>query len=122
MKVLVADDDLDQLTLRCLLLERNGFETLQASDAASALALAQSEHPQCAVMDLRFPDEESGFRLVRDLKALETATRIILLTGTSPGKLAARPELDLVDEVVQKSSGTASLIRMLKSVERTDSG
>jgi DNA-binding response OmpR family regulator len=121
MKILVADDDLDQLTMRCLLLERSGFETLQATDATSALALAETEKPECAVVDLNFPNEESGFRLVRDLKALDAAIRLVLLTGARPGVVAGRSEAPLIEKVVEKGLGSANLVRTLKALESAHS-
>ncbi len=114
MKVLVADDDVDQLAIRCMLLERSGFETLPASDAATALTLARTDKPHCAVVDLRFPDEKSGLRLVRDLKEIDPGVRLVLLTGSRSAALAGRPGLELVDEIVEKGSGSARLIHALK--------
>lgn len=121
MKVLVADDDLDQLTLRCLLLERSGFKTVSASNAGSALALAEAEKPECAVVDLNFPTEESGLRLVRDLKSLDSAMRLVLLTGVKTGALSGRSEAGLIDEVVEKGLGAANLVERLKALKTTHS-
>ena len=117
MKILVADDDPDQLLLRCMLLERSGFKTVQASDATSALAIAKSEKPECAVVDLNIPDEERGFRLVRDLKSLDSAIRLVLLTGARPTRVAGRSEAQLIDEVVEKGLGAANLVSKLKALE-----
>jgi DNA-binding response OmpR family regulator len=117
MKILVADDDLDQLTIRCLLLEQSGFETLQASDPGLALAMAQAEKPECAIVDLRFPTEESGFRLVRELKSLNSALHLFLLTGCGAGRIANRPEAGLIDEVLEKGSA-ANLVGKLKALQR----
>jgi DNA-binding response OmpR family regulator len=118
MKILVADDDLDQLTLRCLLLEQSGFQTLQASDPGSALAIAEAEKPDCAVLDLCFPNPESGYRLVRELKALDSAIRLVLLTGAQPARFANRSETELIDEIVQKGLGSANLVRKLRKLEQ----
>ena len=118
MKILVADDDPDQLMLRCLLLERSGFETVSASDAGSALAAARTEKPECAVVDLNLPTEESGLGLLRDLKALDSAIRLVVLTGARRGLLACGSEAGLVDEIVEKGLGSASLVRRLKALER----
>jgi two-component system response regulator RegA len=117
MKILVADDDSDQVMLRCMLLERSGFQTLQASDPATALALAQAERPDCAIVDLRFPTEESGFRLLRELKSLNSGMHLFLLTGYKPSRIANRAEADLVDEVLEKGSA-AKLVQKLKALER----
>jgi len=117
MKILVADDDLDQLAIRCLLLEQSGFETIQASDPGSALAAARAENPECAVVDLRFPTEESGLRLVRDLKGLNAAIHLFLLTGANAARFASRSEARLIDEVFEKGSASAKLVRKLKALQ-----
>ena len=114
MKVLVVEDDADQLAVRCLLLARNGFEAIEAADPASARDAARREELACAVLDLRLPDERTGVQLVCELKGINPQLRIILFTGTSAARLASYPELRLVDEVVQKSSGFSSLIEKLK--------
>lgn len=116
MKVLVAEDDLDQLTLRCLILEQNGFKTLQAQDAATALKLTRLEKPECAVVDLRFPTEESGLKLLRDLKALDQAMRLVLLTGLPSKSITARAKD--ADEILEKSSGSAALVSKLNRLLR----
>jgi DNA-binding response OmpR family regulator len=121
MKILVADDDLDQLTLRCQLLERSGFQAVQASDLEAALAVAKTEKPACAVIDLFFPNEESGLRLVRDLKALDSAIHVVLLTGATSARLANRSEARLIDEIVEKGSSSAKLVQRLKALERAGS-
>ncbi len=113
----MADDDLDQLKLRCFLLERSGFHTVQASDLDTALSIAELEKPDCAVLDLRFPTEECGFQLVRGLKALDSSIRLLLLTGASAARVAARSESSLIEEVFEKGSGSSSLIRKLKALE-----
>lgn len=114
MKVLVVDDDLDQLEIRCLLLERNGFQACQAPDPATAIEVVRDEKPACAVMDLRLPDEQAGLQLVQDLRGMDPQLRIILFTGASHARLASYPELRLVDDIVQKSSGFSLLIEKLK--------
>ncbi len=84
MKILLADDDEDQLSLRGMLLRRSGFETIEATDLPSAIRLASAEKPECAVVDLRFPTDEIGFELVRELKKLDSSMHVFLLTGGDP--------------------------------------
>jgi len=116
MKVLIADDNEDQLQLRGLLLRQNGLETIAAADAKSALQLAADHQPKCAVIDLRLPTEELGLRLIRQLKALDKSIHLFVLTGADPSRLAHYPERDLVDEVVAKGSSSAYLIKKLKAL------
>ncbi|HSU33259.1 MAG TPA: response regulator [Bryobacteraceae bacterium] len=114
MKVLLVDDDQDQITIRSLLLERHGFVTAFAGDRVSALQLAEAQKPHCAIVDLRLPTEEAGLRLIRELKELDANIRIIVLTGANPRCLDTQPEARLVDRVLLKPSSSALLIEHLK--------
>ncbi len=116
MKILLADDDEDQLSLRGMLLRRSGFETMEATELGSAIRLAAAEKPDCAVIDLRFPTEEAGFQLIRELKNLDPAIHVFLLTGGDPYRWSQRRENELVDEVVVKGSSSARLVEKLKSL------
>ena len=49
-------------------------------DAASAIVSARNGSPEMAVVDLRLPDQ-SGLDLVRELKAIDPSTAIVVLTG-----------------------------------------
>ncbi|MEO8418292.1 MAG: response regulator transcription factor [Methylophilaceae bacterium] len=77
--LLVDDDD----TFREVLtraLQKRGFEITTARDASQALALAEVNSPEFAVVDLKMPGP-SGLVLVKRLKELDAATRIVVLTG-----------------------------------------
>ncbi len=78
--LLLADDDPTFCEVMARALTRRGYAVSVAHDAASALALAQRETPEYALVDLRMPGD-SGLALVRRLHALDPATRIVVLTG-----------------------------------------
>jgi two-component system, response regulator RegA len=116
MKILIADDDRDQLALRCLLLSRSGFETIGVADPDSAVELATSHKPECALVDLRLPTEELGLRLVRDLKKLNPSIHLLVLTGADARWLAKAPENQLIDGIVTKGSSSSALIQRLNDL------
>ena len=116
MKILLADDDRDQLELRSMLLARGGFETIQACDGRTALEAAAAQMPECAVVDLRLPTEELGLGLIRGLKNLNAAMRVIVLTGGDPSRLNELPERRLVDEVIVKGTSSANLLEALRAL------
>jgi uncharacterized protein (TIGR00251 family) len=116
MKVLLADDDKDQLQLRGLLLATSGFETIEVSDGASALQAAEAQRPECAVVDLFFPTEELGLHLIRALKKLNEAIRVIVLTGGDPLRIGRLPEKNLVDEIIVKGSSAGYLLQKLRAM------
>ncbi len=78
-RILVVEDDLDQLSIRRQILEQAGYEVACAQNAAEALP----QLPGCRVvlMDLRLPDPEDGMALIR---AASATARIILLSGADP--------------------------------------
>ena len=116
MRILLADDDRDQLTVRSMLLERSGFETLEAMDRNSAVEIAAAQKPECAVIDLRFPTEEIGLRLIRDLKEIDSNMHLFVLTGGDPDLFARRPERKLVDQVIVKGSSFSNLLHRLRTL------
>jgi two-component system, response regulator RegA len=116
MKILIADDDRDQLALRCMLLSHSGFETIGVADADSAIDLATEHKPECALLDLRLPTEELGLRLVRDLKKLHPSMHLFVLTGADARWLAKAPETRLIDGIVTKGSSSAALIQRLNEL------
>lgn len=116
MKVLLADDDRDQLSLLSMLLERSGFEPIGAVDSAAAAELAAAQKPDCAVVDLRLPTEERGLWLIGELKRLDPAIHIVVLTGGNPERLARQTAANFIEEIIVKGAASGPLIRKLKSL------
>jgi two-component system response regulator RegA len=78
--ILIADDD-DVFRRRVAHAFRDrGWEVTEAADGVTAVALAESEAPEYAVVDLRLPDG-SGLDVVRRLKEVDPGTSIVVLTG-----------------------------------------
>ena len=78
--VLIVDDDAIFRGRLARALESRGFDVRTAGDVPSGLALARQDSPELAVVDLRMPGG-SGLELVKGLKEVDPATRIIVLTG-----------------------------------------
>lgn len=114
MKLLLADDDSDQLELRALALTKAGFSTSMALDEESALRTAAEQKPSVAVVDLRMPTQEAGLRVIKGLKKIDPEVRIIVLTGANPKTLDTLPERALVEHVLTKGNASKQLIEYLK--------
>jgi two-component system response regulator RegA len=78
--ILVVDDDEIFRSRLVAALERRGFDTRAAGSYEQALALAQGDSPEYALVDLNLPGR-SGLDIVRALKEIDAATRIVVLTG-----------------------------------------
>ena len=77
--LVVEDDDVFRGVLDRALTAR-GYDVDGAADAATAIARATDDSPEMAVVDLRLPDA-SGLDVVRELKRIDPATAIVVLTG-----------------------------------------
>jgi two-component system response regulator RegA len=77
---LVVDDDEVFRNRLCRALTDRGWQAHAAADGASARRLAEAHSPDLAVVDLRLPGV-GGLDIVRDLRALDETTCIIMLTG-----------------------------------------
>ncbi len=78
--ILVVDDD-ETFRERLLRAFRaRGFEARGARDAAEAIAAAEEDSPELAVVDLRMPDA-SGLDVVAALRAIDASSKVLVLTG-----------------------------------------
>ena len=66
--VLVADDDLDIVTLVALRLKKAGFGVVTASDGEQALRVVLEHRPDLAIVDVRMPKLD-GLELIRRIRA-----------------------------------------------------
>lgn len=78
--ILIVDDDavLCQRLVRAF--SRRGYEARGAEAYDEALASARADPPELAVIDLRIGDR-SGLELVQELKSMDEATQVVVLTG-----------------------------------------
>ena len=118
MKILVVDDDGDQLEIRSLLLTRSGFEAFAAGDRTTACRLAAKHRPEVAIVDLCLPTIQEGLELIRDLKALDAEMRVLVLTGSARKNIESRLDGSLFDHLFVKPASSAALIRTLRSYKR----
>ena len=78
--ILVVDDD-DVLRMRLeKSFSRRGLIVFTASDFETAIAQTKLHSPNLAVLDLKMPGK-SGLDLLKDIKEISPATKIVILTG-----------------------------------------
>lgn len=78
--LLLADDDEIFRDVLAKALCRRGYAVETAGSAEDALILSRDTPPEFAVVDLKLPGD-SGLKLIADLIALDSNTRIVMLTG-----------------------------------------
>ena len=78
--LLLVDDDETFLAVLSRAMEKRGFSVQCANCVENALFHAQENPPEYAVIDLKMPGD-SGLVLIKKLKEVDEATRIVVLTG-----------------------------------------
>src|SRR5260221_5434716 len=84
-KIMVVDDDPDLRQALSLRLRANNFDTVNACDGYSAIALAQKERPHLIILDLGLPAGD-GFAVLKKLQEYPALSVIpvIVLTARDP--------------------------------------
>jgi two-component system response regulator RegA len=78
--LLIVDDDAPFRDRLVRAMRDRGFEASGVADYPAAIQAAQAESPELALVDLRLPGA-SGLDVVRELKALDASTVVVVLTG-----------------------------------------
>ena len=82
MKILIADDDYTSRVVLKTVLEKNGFDIIEAENGVQALGILRGESsPQLAVLDWMMPDMD-GIDVIRKIREGKSSAYkyIILLT------------------------------------------
>ncbi|GGE55687.1 ActR/PrrA/RegA family redox response regulator transcription factor [Actibacterium pelagium] len=78
--LLLVDDDEPFLRRLARAMEKRGFDVKTAETVAAGLAIAKSDPPAYAVVDLRLEDG-NGLSVVEELRANRPDAKIVVLTG-----------------------------------------
>jgi len=113
-RLLVVDDDRQQLGIRKLLLEAAGHQVAVAEDAPAARRLLEELQPDVLVTDLRLPKLKDGLRLIRWVAEQRPAAKIIVLSGWTQ-ELCDLPEEKLVACVLGKPVRTGQLLEAINA-------
>ncbi|MEL1251031.1 response regulator [Aurantiacibacter gilvus] len=78
--ICICDDEEPLRAMLAEYLEKNGFATVQAQDAASLREVMAECDPQLLLLDINMPGED-GLSVLRSLHGEENAPRVIMLTA-----------------------------------------
>ncbi|QPC84134.1 response regulator [Phototrophicus methaneseepsis] len=83
-RALVVDDKWENRLMLLKMLERVGFEVLEAANGREALQMWQVNHPQIVFMDMRMP-EMNGYEATRRIRAqaIETEEQPVIIAVTA---------------------------------------
>lgn len=116
-RVLVVDDEPAILRLVAAVLGRGGFHAVPAATAREALAAADHDPPDAAIVDLGLPDMD-GIELVAALRQRIAAPLLVLTARDATADKIAALDLGADDYVVKPFDGDELLARLRAALRR----
>jgi two-component system KDP operon response regulator KdpE len=111
-RVLVVDDEPSILHVVAANLRARGYEALTAASGMAALAVIETQPPDCIVLDLGLPDV-GGLEVLRRLRAWAT-TPVVILTAVDDQQERATA-LDLgADDYITKPFAMTELVARVR--------
>lgn len=81
-RVLVIEDNEDNMKLIIFILEKNGYQTISAETGAQGVYKASSEKPDLILLDIQLPDI-NGLDVLKAIRESESHGRIPIIAVTS---------------------------------------
>ena len=115
-KIMVVDDDSDLRQALGLRLRANNFDTVNACDGYSAIAMAQKERPHLIILDLGLPAGD-GFAVLKNLQQYPALSDIpvIVLTARDPESSEKRTLEAGADAFFQKPADNEELLGVIRA-------
>ncbi len=82
MKILVIEDNPSNMKLVVKLLQGEGYDVLQATEAETGLSLAKDELPELIILDMQLPDMD-GLTALEHLRRYELTKDIKVIALTA---------------------------------------
>ena len=116
-KILIVDDDAETLRLVRLMLQREGFEVIAASDGFQALDMAKSDTPDLILLDIMMPKPD-GLEVTRHLRsdALTQQIPIVMFTAKTQVEDKILGFEAGADDYVTKPTQPRELVAHIKAV------
>jgi signal transduction histidine kinase/DNA-binding response OmpR family regulator len=103
-KILIADDNPDNIRLLAVRLQSEGYHFITASDGQQTLDLVNAENPDLVLLDVNMPNKD-GFEVLTEMRANENVAHIpvIIITAARIGIKDVREGLTLgADDYITK--------------------
>jgi len=116
-KIMIVDDEKDVLYLLKVLMERENFQVIEASNGLEAYNKLTSDNPEIPdliILDIMMP-EMDGYTFQSKIQEIESLRRIPIIILTAKGKMKDLFELSSnIHAFVEKPFDPKNLIRIVK--------
>lgn len=114
-RLLLVDDDPDQIEIRKLIMEGAGHQVWTACGPDAAVAAYEESHPDVILMDLRLPRTEDGLALIREFRSRSAEVSIVVLSGLADS-FSSFPEQGLVNRFLRKPVRSQQLLGVIRKL------
>ena len=118
-KILIIDDEEDNLELEKARLEANGYKIIAIESGDSAQAVAIAEKPDLVLLDIMMPKKD-GYKICQELKACPSTRDIpvIVFTADYQGEhvIKRKAKEAGADDYILKPFDSRSLLAKIKSL------
>lgn len=114
-RILIIDDEKQQLMLRATILRARGYEVETSSIGSEALALFRQQPFDIVITDWMMPSM-TGLDITRQIKSLSGQTAIIMLTGWGSIIEGNEPYKEGVDCLLSKPCDVEKLIATIEKL------
>ncbi|MEM7384617.1 MAG: response regulator, partial [Verrucomicrobiota bacterium] len=117
-RILLADDNPENVNTFTLYLEEHGFDVVHARDGIEAVAMAQSEFPDLILMDIQMPNKDGieAITEIRKIPALQSIPIIAITALAMPGD-RDRCLWAGANHYLAKPIGLKNLLRTIEAIQ-----
>ena len=122
-KILIVDDEPEQIDFASTILEDNGYITISASNGIEGMKLVRTEIPDLILLDIMMP-EKGGIGMYQELRN-DPDTRnipVVIVTGVARGRdfddQMVRQSLDIPppDGYIEKPMNPEAVLKLLNGL------
>jgi two-component system cell cycle response regulator DivK len=116
-RVLVIEDNENNMELITFILEANNYQTLKAGTGQKGVALALQERPDFIILDIQLPDI-SGTEVLKMIRSSEISGSIPIIAMTSYAMAGDREKLLAAgcDEYIEKPIDPLTVMTQIEKV------
>ncbi|MDA3847759.1 MAG: response regulator transcription factor [Vallitaleaceae bacterium] len=115
--VLVVEDDLKLLELFSIVLEKNGYKTLRATNGEVALGILDTTYVDLIISDLMMPHMD-GFELLSQIRSVNKETPMIIITAKEQFKDKEQAFHNGADDYMIKPINVNEMLLRVKAILR----
>src|SRR5438105_15882312 len=116
-KVLVVDDDPMLVDFLKLLLESEGYETVEANDGVEALQQIEQASPELVLLDYMMPNMH-GLDVLKAVARSYTSSFVVMLTGKGSEEVAVECMKAGAADYIVKPFDNENLLATIRNVLR----